>query len=440
MKEEIIQNLERLVRYPSIYAEEENTPFGIQNKKCLEEALKIGDSYGLKTKNLDDYCGYIEVGEGKDIIGILCHLDVVPEGTGWNTNPFQLTEIDGKLYGRGVSDDKGAVSAMLFVMKLLKNEKIPNNKRVRLILGCNEESGSKDMEYYKKVEGDIHVGFTPDATFPGIHGEKGRILISFQTSHTNMIDITGGTSDNAVSDYVKITILNHSYDASLLTSYLEEQHLNYHITKQDEMDQIEVFGTSAHASTPEKGRNAISYLMYALEVAHFHDPFVQQYNQYIGLSYDGIGLGINEKDQYGILTCNQGIIKKENDQIIGTLDIRVPVTCHIEDTIQKINKLHIKDWKFEILDQDKSLYYELEDPLVQSLWKAYQKVTSDTKSIPITTGGGTYAKSMNNCIAFGCAFPGVDNRIHQANEFVSVEELLKQVKIYYQAIINLLEQ
>ena len=146
MKEEIIQNLERLVRYPSIYAEEENTPFGIQNKKCLEEALKIGERYGLKTKNLDDYCGYIEVGEGKDIVGILCHLDVVPEGTGWNTNPFQLTEIDGKLYGRGVSDDKGAVSAMLYVMKLLKSMKIPNNKKVRLILGCNEESGSKDME------------------------------------------------------------------------------------------------------------------------------------------------------------------------------------------------------------------------------------------------------------------------------------------------------
>ena len=160
MKEELIQNLERLVRYPSIYSEEENTPFGVQVKKCLEEALKIGYRYGLKTKNLNDYCGYIEVGEGKEIIGILCHLDVVPEGSGWNTNPFQLTEIDGKLYGRGVSDDKGAVSAMLIVMKLLKSEKIPDNKKVRLILGCNEESGSKDMEYYKKVEGDIQIGFT----------------------------------------------------------------------------------------------------------------------------------------------------------------------------------------------------------------------------------------------------------------------------------------
>ncbi len=440
MKEELIQNLERLVRYPSIYSEEENTPFGVQVKKCLEEALKIGDRYGLKTKNLNDYCGYIEVGEGKDIIGILCHLDVVPEGSGWNTNPFQLTEIDGKLYGRGVSDDKGAVSAMLIVMKLLKSEKIPDNKKVRLILGCNEESGSKDMEYYKKVEGDIQIGFTPDATFPGIHGEKGRILISFQASHTNIIDITGGTSDNAVPDYVKITISNHSYDVFLLTSYLEEQHLNYHITKQDGMDLIEVFGTSAHASTPEKGRNATAYLMHALELAHFHDPFVRKYNQYIGLSYDGTGLGINEKDQYGILTCNQGVIKKENHHIIGTLDIRVPVTCHIEDTIQKLNKLSIKDWKFEILDQDESLYYDLKNPLVQSLWKAYQKVTGDTESIPTTTGGGTYAKSMNNCIAFGCAFPGVDNRIHQANEFVSVEDLLKQVEIYHQAILNLLEQ
>ena len=440
MKEELIQNLERLVRYPSIYSEEENTPFGVQVKKCLEEALKIGDRYGLKTKNLNDYCGYIEVGEGKDIIGILCHLDVVPEGSGWNTNPFQLTEIDGKLYGRGVSDDKGAVSAMLIVMKLLKSEKIPDNKKVRLILGCNEESGSKDMEYYKKVEGDIQIGFTPDATFPGIHGEKGRILISFQASHTNIIDITGGTSDNAVPDYVKITISNHSYDVFLLTSYLEEQHLNYHITKQDGMDLIEVFGTSAHASTPEKGRNATAYLMHALELAHFHDPFVRKYNQYIGLSYDGTGLGINEKDQYGILTCNQGVIKKENHHIIGALDIRVPVTCHIEDTIQKLNKLSIKDWKFEILDQDESLYYDLKNPLVQSLWKAYQKVTGDTESIPTTTGGGTYTKMMNNCIAFGCAFPGVDNRIHQANEFVSVEDLLKQVEIYHQAILNLLEQ
>ena len=153
-EQEIISHLSKLISYPSIY-QKDDTPFGIQNKKCLEEALKIADSYGLKTVNLDDYCGYVEIGEGSEIIGVLAHLDVVPAGNGWNTEPFQLTIKDNKMYGRGVSDDKGAVVAMLFVMNLLKKFQHKLNKRVRLILGCNEECGSHDIEYYIKKEGNI---------------------------------------------------------------------------------------------------------------------------------------------------------------------------------------------------------------------------------------------------------------------------------------------
>lgn len=437
-EQEIISHLSKLISYPSIY-QKDDTPFGIQNKKCLEEALKIADSYGLKTVNLDDYCGYVEIGEGSEIIGVLAHLDVVPAGNGWNTEPFQLTIKDNKMYGRGVSDDKGAVVAMLFVMNLLKKFQHKLNKRVRLILGCNEECGSHDIEYYIKKEGNISMGFTPDGSFPVIHGEKGRILLSFSTSNTKIIDMIGGQSDNAVPDYVKFKINNNSYQKKQLENDLKINNLHYKITQNSHNHVIEVYGKASHASTPEKGKNAISYAIMALYHAGYEDEFIKNYVKYIGTSFDGKNLNIKCSDEYGSLTCNQGMLKKENDKMIGTIDIRVPVTYPVEQILKQLQTLKIPNWTFRILDVSPSLFYPIDHPLVHSLQQAYIKVTGDENTLPITTGGGTYAKSIDHCVAFGCAFPDTFNHIHQANEVLLKEELWKQIEIYYIAICNLLK-
>ena len=159
--ENMKHDLGLLVSFPSVYSEDAK-PFGLQNQKVLAAALGLMEKAGFRTENLDNYCGYGEIGEGEKLIGILAHLDIVPAGDGWDSDPFTMIEKDGYLYGRGVSDDKGAVVASFYAMKYLLESGYPLKKRIRLITGCNEESGSKCIEHYVEVKGHIDAGFTPD--------------------------------------------------------------------------------------------------------------------------------------------------------------------------------------------------------------------------------------------------------------------------------------
>ena len=187
----IKNDLKELVSYKSVLCDDE-LPFGSENRKVLDASLKIMDRLGFKTKNLDYYCGYGEVGQGDKLVGIAAHLDVVPVSDGWNSDPFVLTEKDGKLYGRGVSDDKGAAVASMYALKYLIDEKYPFKKRVRLILGCNEENGSMCIRHYVKNDEAIDYGFTPDGDFPGIYAEKGMIGGKIIGHNSKIIDIDGG--------------------------------------------------------------------------------------------------------------------------------------------------------------------------------------------------------------------------------------------------------
>ena len=145
--ENIKADLKELVSHNSV-ANNDELPFGSENRKVLDAALKQMDKKGFKTKNLDYYCGYGEVGQGDKLVGIAAHLDIVPVSEGWNSNPFTLTEKDGKLYGRGVSDDKGAAVISMYALKYLLDTGYKFKKRFRLLVGCNEETGSKCMDYY----------------------------------------------------------------------------------------------------------------------------------------------------------------------------------------------------------------------------------------------------------------------------------------------------
>ena len=215
-KDEMIDNLSRLVSYKSVLDTPiENAPYGKENAKCLNEFLTIAKNYGLKTKNLDGHCGYVEIGEGNEIIGVVAHLDVVPEGNGWDTDPYKATIKDNKIYGRGTSDDKGGAIASLTALKIIEEMNIALNKRIRLIVGCNEETGSNCMKYYVEKEGNIDIGFTPDADFPVIHGEKGMVKAIFKCNNTANFSINGGVVSNAISDSCKVEIPKEEYNAIL---------------------------------------------------------------------------------------------------------------------------------------------------------------------------------------------------------------------------------
>ena len=441
LSEEMIANIGRLVAIDSqLGTPEEGKPFGQGPAMVLDEALKIADELGFKTVNLDNYCGYAEIGEGDDIIGIAGHLDIVPAGGGWTHDPFKLTREGDYVYGRGTTDDKGPVMEALYAMKLLRDSGVKLNKRIRLIMGCNEETGSKCMEHYNKVAEELSCGFTPDASFPCIHGEKGMFSMMAHSKNTRIISMNGGFVSNAVCDSCTTVIpcedgLKEKLDAALSASGLQE----YKLTEENGQLTIYAKGVPAHASTPTLGINAAGVTFECLEKAGFEDDFVKFYNNHLGTACDGSGIGLKCEDAYGNLTFCNGIVKTENGEITCTIDIRFPVTLKTDD-IRKMceGKLEDENGRIELLGGENPLFFPRESALVTALYKAYTDVTGDTENQPLVIGGGTYAKSLKNIIAFGPEKPGIDYRIHGADEFMLVSGMEEDVYLYMEAIKNLL--
>ncbi|MBO4835121.1 MAG: M20 family metallopeptidase [Lachnospiraceae bacterium] len=441
LTEDMIQDLGDLVKHPSKRGDAlPDKPFGEGPAAALAEALRIAEEMGFKTKNLDNYCGYAEIGEGKDIIGLVAHLDVVPEGDGWDTDPYTVTRKGDVLYGRGVSDDKGGAIASLYTLKLIQELNIPLNKRIRVLLGCNEETGSQCMAHYNEVEEPITIGFTPDGSFPGIYGEKGMLNMSAFSKNTKILSMEGGFVSNAVCHHCVTKVPADAVDEAKLKEALAKTPLaGFTLSKEDDALVIDAQGVSAHASTPLLGVNAASFTMQALAEAGMEDDFVDYYNSHIGTTCDGAGYNLKLQDDYGELTLNNGIVRMTDGAIECTIDIRVPVTYNEEQLRALLaDRLEDEKGKTVINAIGKPLFFPKDSPMVKALQDAYVKVTGDTESPLLVIGGGTYAKSIPGIIAFGCEFPGVDNHIHDANERLEIRELKLQVEIYTEAVKNLL--
>ncbi len=441
LESEMLEKLARLVKHNSVEGQPlPGKPFGEGPAAALKEALDIASEMGFATTNMENYCGYAEIGSGKDLIGLCAHLDVVPAGEGWDTDPFTMTRKGDRVYGRGVSDDKGAVIASLYAMKLIQDSGVPLTKRVRLIMGCNEETGSKCMEYYGKHGEPVTAGFTPDGNFPGIHGEKGGCKMLAKSKHTKILSMDGGFVSNAVCNRCVTKIPAEAVNAESLRAELGKSPLaSWDVVEENGVLTITCKGVAAHASTPLLGVNAAGHTMKALQAAGMQDDFVDFYMSHIGIDCDGAGIGCKVQDAYGALTLNNGIVRTEGGVISCTIDIRYPVTM-TPAQLRAIAEPNLEDAKGVITIEHigEPLFYPEDSKLVQDLLKAYQEVTGDMEHLPEVIGGGTYAKSVPGIIAFGCEFPGDDNHIHDANESLLVKDLLMQVDIYVQAILNLL--
>ena len=441
--DEMLENLSRLVRWNSVRSEpSEGAPFGAAPAGCLHEALEIAREMGFSVQNLDQICGWAEMGEGKDIIGIAAHLDIVPAGDGWNTDPFTLTRAGDRVYGRGTTDDKGPLIAALYAMQLVRGSGIPMKKRVRLLMGTAEETGSECMKYYVNHAEPVSCGFTPDGSFPGIHGEKGMMFMRLVSKKTKILRMEGGVVSNAVCGRCRAEVRACDADANALRAALQKTALtDFTVTEKDGILTVEAQGTAAHASLPQLGVNAAACTMQALAEAGMQDAFVDFYNSRIGLSTDGSGLGLRFADDYGALTLCNGTVRTENGVIICSLDLRTPVTV-TEAQLRAACAPYLSGdgGTVEILSVRAPLFYPKDCKLVQDLYRAYVDVTGDTAHEPEVIGGGTYAKEIPGIIAFGCEFPGRDYHIHDANEFLEIPEWLLQVEIYAKAIENMLKE
>lgn len=453
LKDQIIQSTQEIIRIPSIKKEPlPGKPFGEEVHQSLEYMLALGRSMGFRTKNLDGYIGYVEFGEGKELIGILAHLDVVPEGTGWTYPPYGGEIHDDKIYGRGTIDDKGPAVAALYAMKAVKDSGAKLNKRIRLILGLDEESGWSCMEYYLKHEEVPSCAFTPDANYPVIHAEKGVVnyILSkqFDAGHMpfHIIAIKGGNRPNMVPDYCEVVIEAESHRIAEIRNMLNTTANTHHFPIDLEMKgnriTLKSYGKSAHGSTPEKGVNAISQAMIVLgdclKNNHASHEFIDFYTHCIGLETNGSSIGCALHDDVsGMLTLNVGLIDMSENAVKLTVNIRYPVTYKEQDIYTRIHhavkKYHIT---LEKGGYHEPLHIPKDHPLVQKLMKVYNEVTGDNRE-PIAIGGGTYARSMNNAVAFGAIFPGEPELAHEKDEYISIESLMKNTKIFARAIYEL---
>ncbi|MDF2882337.1 MAG: dipeptidase [Clostridiaceae bacterium] len=452
LKDEIIEQTQKLIRVKSVQGQEKpGMPYGEGINDALLTTLQLGEKLGFRSRNLNGYMGYIEWGEGEEIVGILAHLDVVPEGDNWDYEPYEGKVENGKLYGRGTLDDKGPAIASLYGMYALKQTGFKPNKRIRLLLGTNEESGCHEVEYYLKHDESPTIGFTPDGYFPVIFAEKGitffNIVKNFkEKENNNLVYMKGGNRPNMVPDYCEVGLKNVDKEVLMrkTDAFAQRSSVNLTYVINEDMLVIKSKGISAHGSTPQYGKNAIMQLINFLNSVEVCTGEVGEAIKFlaakIGMETNGESIeAYMHDDVSGDLTFNVGTIEMNEDMISIGVNVRYPVTLSLEGFMDPL-KANVNEAGFSIegLMHQPALYYPKDHKLIKILSKVYEKHTGQPGD-PIAIGGGTYAKEMPNIVAFGPIFPGKPDLDHQANEYIEVDDLIQITKIYGDAIKELAE-
>lgn len=450
-KDELIESVREMIRVRSVRSvPEPGSPFGQGPAKALSKALEISKSLGFETVNMEGYIGFAEYGFGSDYVVVLCHVDVVPEGDGWNYPPFAAEIHDGKIFGRGATDDKGPAMAALYALDAVKKSGLSLSKKVRVIFGTDEETDNADISYYLKKEKAPEAGFTPDAFYPLVYAEKGIINLDLvkgmvlKSSLTKVKDIRGGTAINMVPDLAVAEIEVYDIDALIDSCYefAKETGYNLNAVKKDKMVVIKSIGIAAHGSVPEEGKNAIMQLFAFLGTLHLGLPDIAEtisfFNRTIGKETDGRSFGLSLEDKpSGKLSLNLGMVKMTDQKIICSLDIRYPVTFDIKDVMTTLNqRIDQSGFRLENLRHQKPLYLPIDSPLVHKLLCVFKEETG-IDGAPLAIGGGTYAKEMPNILAFGPIFPGKPLVEHKPNEYIQIDELILNCKIMAHAIYEL---
>lgn len=455
----LLKDLFRLLKIESVREDDlatEEAPVGPGPLAALEEFLAMAREDGFETEQLGPWAGHVKVGEGEELLGILGHMDVVPAGTGWDTDPFEPQIINDRIYARGSSDDKGPTVAAYFAIKLLRELGVEFNKRIHLIVGTDEESGWQCMDYYFQHAPMPDLGFSPDANFPIINGEKGNVsaLFDFEVGDNvegdlHLSTFKAGLRPNMVPQDATATIeVKNNELVNELTKafegYLESNsNLSGELTAESNTLTFNLSGKAAHGSTPEKGVNAGTFLAKFLEIYQFDQSdaqdFINLLSRELFEGFDGSKIGVNHVHEVmGEVSMNVGIIDYDASHG-GHVDanFRFPEGTTPEIMLDQI-KDHLLAYSVSVTmsDSKEPHYVPGDDPLVQTLLTVYEKQTGH-KGEEKTIGGGTYGRLMPRGVAFGALFPDSIDTMHQANEFLAVEDLLKATAIYAESIYEL---
>ena len=450
-KEDLLKDLFELLSVRSILGTDitEETPFGSGPREALDLILSFGERDGYKTKLVENKAGHIEVGEGDEIFGILGHVDVVPVvEADWISHPFKPEVRDGKIFARGSLDDKGPTMAAYYAVKLLDKLGVKWNKRIRVIIGSDEETGFRCVEAYFKHEEQPASGFTPDAMFPLVYAEKARATFDHKLKFVDedgnynykLVKFNGGQVLNMVIASAKAELVGEVSDIKeKFENFLEQEKLDGEVTVEDTI-KLTLKGKAAHGSTPQYGINGATKLAEFLSTLgldnngkNFVDYIVEK------LANDPFGekLGIDYSDnEMGEATYNYGIIDYDLLKKVGIVstDCRHPMKF---DLVARLNGVKVDNIDIEVTSTKEAHYVPKDDELVTTLMDVYRKHTGDTKNDAFVLGGGTYARCLKKGVAFGLLFPDKEDTMHQANEYLEVEDLLLATAIYAEGIYKL---
>ena len=450
-KEDLLKDLFELLSVRSILGTDitEETPFGSGPREALDLILSFGERDGYKTKLVENKAGHIEVGQGEELFGILGHVDVVPVvEADWTSHPFKPEIRDGKIFARGSLDDKGPTMAAYYAVKLLDKLGVKWNKRVRVIIGSDEETGFRCVEAYFKHEEQPASGFTPDAMFPLVYAEKARATFDHKLKFVDedgqynykLVKFNGGQVLNMVVASAKAELEGEASDIKeKFENFLAQEKLEGEVEVGNTI-KLTLKGKAAHGSTPQYGINGATKLAEFLSTLgldnngkNFVDYIVEK------LANDPFGekLGINySDDEMGEATYNYGILEYDLERKIGLVstDCRHPKKF---DLVDRLNGIKVDNIDIEVTSTKEAHYVPKDDELVTTLMDVYRKHTGDTKNDAFVLGGGTYARCLKKGVAFGLLFPGKEDTMHQANEYLEVEDLLLATAIYAEGIYKL---
>lgn len=449
-KAQILRDLAALLAVPSTKGQSApGAPFGLDPRRALDTALTIAERMGLNIGDGEGYMGWAELkGRSERQLALAAHLDVVPAGEGWTFPPFALTRHEGFLVGRGVADDKGPAVLMLYVAKFFKELSAETGKQLpytlRVLLGCNEETGMGCVRYYTKHYPMPDFCFTPDATFPVNYGEKGGMratLISTPITEGRLVEFSGGETTNAVPGKAEALVRATEQECPVGPGISVA-------TEGKALVRLTARGKASHACEPEGAVNAIGLLVnYLLEhnlCSPEERPFLQMQQKLLA-NTDGSSIGIAAKDEYFTpLTCIGGVVSLEEGKIHQSVDIRFPTT----QTAAKIERT-LRDLVEPIKGEYCPGYVRspfLIDPQslpVRICVRAYEEVTGRRDEL-LTTSGGTYAHNFEHAICFGMEQPVRDypawvGGMHAPNEGVPEEWLFQSLKIYLLAVADLMD-
>ena len=450
--DEMIEDLGRLIGINSVRgAAEDGAPFGSGPKAALMLVSEILEKRGHKTDIFEEIIMTSNIGPLPPLMGILAHVDTVGVGDGWDSDPFEMTIKDGSIFGRGATDNKGPAIASLYAM-LCANEICPDlSSGFQLILGSGEEMGCQDIaQYLEKNEPPPNV-FTPDADYPIVNTEKGRITPFFgaswekDTALPKVVSITGGSTTNVVPNLAQAVIEGFSLDdvAEHCRRYSVNANTSAEASMDGELIVITVEGTSTHAATPDLGANAQTALLELLASMPFaksdgFDYICALCRLFPHGDYFGSALGIEMSDNIsGKLTVNFGVLRFSEIEFSGNFDSRTPACADDVDLLGMVRGAFSREGIEMTNHTINSCHHTPQDsPFVQTLLGIYEAYTGKDREC-LCVGGQTYVHEIPGGVAFGTGEAGVDNRIHGANEFIGIEQLLTSAKMFAQAILEM---